>query len=50
MNAQVPFIVDGHVHIANRFYREGIDPWQKQPFGFDYSTAYDAGVRVVSKT
>ena len=43
----VPFVVDGHTHITNRVYWEKIDPWQKQPFGFDYASALDAGVRVV---
>lgn len=40
-------IVDGHTHVTNRVYWEKIDPWEPQPFGFDYARAYDAGVRVV---
>ena len=47
MTAPIPFIVDGHTHITNRVYWEQIDPWQKQAFGFDYASAYEAGVRVV---
>jgi hypothetical protein len=33
-----PLIVDGHVHITNRVYWEGLNPWQPQPFGFDRLT------------
>ena len=40
-------VADGHVHITNRVYWEGIDPWQPQPFGFDYARAAAAGVNVV---
>lgn len=29
----VPILMDGHVHITNRVYWEGIDPWQPQPSG-----------------
>lgn len=39
--------MDGHVHITNRVYWEGLDPWQPQPFGFDYARAKSAGVGVV---
>ena len=40
-------MADGHVHITNRVYWEGIDPWQPQPFGFDYARAAAGGVNVV---
>ena len=40
-------VVDGHTHITNRIYWERIDPWQPQPFGFDFARASDAGVNVV---
>ena len=40
-------VVDGHVHITNRVYWEGIDPWEPQPFGFDYARAAGSGVNVV---
>jgi membrane dipeptidase len=45
--AELPLIVDGHVHITNRVYWEGLDPWKPQPFGFDYARAKAAGVKVV---
>lgn len=44
---ELPLIVDGHVHITNRAYWEGLDPWQPQPFGFGYARAAAAGVKVV---
>ena len=28
-----PLLMDGHVHITNRVYWEGIDPWKPQPVG-----------------
>ena len=32
-----PLLMDGHVHIINRVYWEGIDAWQEQPgIGWDY--------------
>ena len=45
--AELPLIVDGHVHVTNRVYWEGLDPWQPQPFGFDYARAKAAGVKVI---
>jgi membrane dipeptidase len=42
-----PLIIDGHVHITNRVYWEGLDPWRPQPFGFDYARAKAAGVKVI---
>jgi membrane dipeptidase len=43
-----PLLMDGHVHITNRVYWEGIDPWKPQPVGdFDYARARQAGVNVV---
>jgi len=40
-------IVDGHVHITNRVYWEGIDPWIPQAQGFDFARAAECGVGVV---
>jgi membrane dipeptidase len=46
--AQAPLLMDGHVHMTNRVYWEGIDPWKPQPVGdFDYARARQAGVNVV---
>lgn len=46
--APVPILADGHVHITNRVYWEGIDPWQKQPIGdWDYARAREGGVNFV---
>jgi membrane dipeptidase len=42
-----PVVVDGHTHIINRMYWEGIDPWEPQPFGFDFARASASGVNVV---
>jgi membrane dipeptidase len=43
-----PLLMDGHVHMTNRVYWEGIDPWKPQPVGdFDYARARAAGVNVV---
>jgi membrane dipeptidase len=43
-----PLLVDGHVHITDRVYWEGIDPWKPQPFGdWDYARARQSGVNVV---
>ena len=40
--------MDGHVHITNRVYWEGIDPWKHQPIGpFDYARAFESGLNVV---
>src|SRR5436190_22028182 len=44
----VPLLMDGHVHITNRVYWEGIDPWKPQPVGdWDFARARQAGVNVV---
>lgn len=40
-------IVDGHVHITNRVYWEGIDPWVPQAQGFDFARARESGIGVV---
>src|SRR5262245_50881670 len=41
-------LMDGHTHITNRVYWEGIDPWTPQPVGmFDYARARQGGVNVV---
>jgi membrane dipeptidase len=45
--SSVRMVADGHVHITNRVYWEGIDTWQPQPFGFDYARAAAGGVNVV---
>jgi membrane dipeptidase len=43
-----PIMMDGHVHIINRVYWEGIDAWQEQPgVGSDYARARKAGVNCV---
>jgi membrane dipeptidase len=47
--AQAPVLMmDGHVHIINRVYWEGIDVWQPQGgLGADYARAKAAGVNCV---
>jgi membrane dipeptidase len=46
--APAPILADGHVHITNRVYWEGIDPWKKQPVGdWDYARAREGGVNFV---
>ena len=41
-------VVDGHVHITNRVFWEGIDPWQVQETGlWDYARAKQGGLDVV---
>jgi len=46
LNGQI--LADGHVHITNRVYWEGIDPWKPQPVGqFDYARARAGGVNFV---
>src|SRR6186713_2394890 len=48
--AQTPpaLLMDGHVHISNRIYWEGIDPWKAQSVGdWDFARARQAGVNVV---
>jgi len=47
--AQTPtLMMDGHVHIINRVYWEGIDVWQPQGgLGADYARAKAAGVNCV---
>ena len=41
-------VVDGHVHITNRVYWEGIDPWEVQATGlWDYARAEQGGLDVV---
>jgi membrane dipeptidase len=44
----VPLLMDGHVHITNRVYYEGIDPWKAQRTGlWDYARARQGGANVV---
>lgn len=41
-------VVDGHVHITNSVFNQGIDPWKVQPTGtFDYARAKQGGLDVV---
>lgn len=41
-------VVDGHVHITNRVYWEGIDPWKVQSTGlWDFARAKQGGLDVV---
>lgn len=41
-------VVDGHEHITNRVYFEGIDPWKPQDTGlWDYARAMQGGLDVV---
>ena len=41
-------VVDGHVHITNRVFWEGIDPWTPQQTGlWDYARAKQGGLDVV---
>jgi membrane dipeptidase len=41
-------VVDGHVHITNSVFNQGIDPWKVQPTGtFDYARAKEGGLDVV---
>ena len=43
-----PLLMDGHIHITNRVYWEGIDPWKPQRSGdWDYARARQSGVNVV---
>jgi membrane dipeptidase len=43
-----PLLMDGHVHIINRVYWEGIDAWQEQPgIGWDFARAHKAGVNCI---
>jgi membrane dipeptidase len=37
-------VMDGHVHVVNRIYWEGIDPWTPQQQGWDYARARSAGI------
>lgn len=40
--------MDGHVHITDRVFWEGIDPWKAQAVGpFDYARARQGGLNVV---
>jgi membrane dipeptidase len=42
-------VMDGHVHVTNKIYWLGADPWQPQPSGtgWDYARAAPAGVNVI---
>ena len=45
--ATQPLLVEGHAHITNRVYWEGIDPWKAQSVGQSYTRARAAGVNVL---
>jgi membrane dipeptidase len=40
-------VMDGHVHITNRIYWEGIDPWTATRQGWDFARARAAGVNCI---
>jgi membrane dipeptidase len=40
-------VMDGHVHITNRIYWEGIDPWKPTKQGWDFARAKAAGVNCI---
>ena len=40
-------IMDGHVHITNRIYWEGIDPWTPTKIGWDFARARAAGINCI---
>ncbi len=41
-------VVDGHVHITNAVFYQGLDPWEEQATGgFDYARARRGGLNVV---
>jgi membrane dipeptidase len=40
-------VMDGHVHITNRIYWEGIDPWTPTKQGWDFARARAAGVNCI---
>ena len=40
-------VMDGHVHITNRIYWEGIDPWVPTQQGWDFARAKAAGVNCI---
>jgi membrane dipeptidase len=40
-------VMDGHVHITNRIYWEGIDPWTPTKQGWDFARAKAAGVNCI---
>jgi membrane dipeptidase len=46
-NNSTEIIMDGHVHITNRIYWEGIDPWTPTKQGWDFARARAAGVNCI---
>src|SRR3989441_5917828 len=42
-------LMDGHVHITNKIFWLGVDPWQPTPTntGWDYARAAAAGINVI---
>jgi membrane dipeptidase len=40
-------VMDGHVHITNRIYWEGIDSWKPTKQGWDFARAKAAGVNCI---
>src|SRR6201990_2526930 len=46
-NGDPEIVMDGHVHITNRVYWEGIDPWTPTKQGWDFARAKAAGVNCI---
>jgi membrane dipeptidase len=40
-------VMDGHVHVTNRIYWEGIDPWKPTKQGWDFARAKAGGVNCI---
>ncbi len=40
-------VMDRHVHITNRIYWEGIDPWTQTKQGWDFARAKAAGINCI---
>jgi hypothetical protein len=43
----IEIVMDGHVHVTNRIYWEGIDPWIPTKQGWDFARARSAGVNCI---
>jgi membrane dipeptidase len=43
----IEIVMDGHVHVTNRIYWEGIDPWSPTKQGWDFARARAAGVNCI---
>jgi membrane dipeptidase len=46
---RTPILMDGHVHVTNKIFWLGVDPWKPSPTGtgWDYARAAAAGVNVI---